>query len=636
MAHEADGGLPVVILLGGLGDGFDDDVVVLVGGQQRRAQHDVVELALILGQFFLDVVVFKAVHQVGGLYQQVADAVTHRPVQSLGEVVDHFTVPAGDVVDDDLGSEAPAHVIAGEGLLHGFLDGADGEATGIVEAGAEGYHQQLGGAHAVLIAGIIQAGVAGLVVLLVLFFRRLADGGLHVVNQQVLDGGQLAQALQHALHFITGSGEDAGPAFLVLQVGHVVVGMVPGDDHQGTQDDLGVAAGLHGLQHVIDAGLGFHGAHVVVGIALFGELCLHIGVDMVRIGLGAVAHEADGGLPVVILLGGFGDGLDDDVVVLVRGEDGITQGDNVELVGILGKLGLDVVVLKAIHQVGGLHIQLLDAVSHGPVQGLGEVVDRFVVPEGDVVDDDLGGEAPADAHFGEGLLHGGLDGADGETPGIIEAGAEGNHQDLLLPDAVLVAGVIQAGVAGIPGFVLLGLVHQHGLAGRVIVDVEVQSLAQLPELEIVVAADVVGGQVLAHFPVDHQGLHAGDGAGALVLAHLQLGAVGGGVGHAGGDDHHLGGLVVVHVELAVGAVQQLSQVAELEIVVAVDVVLVALHSFAVDGQLLDAAHRRRRQGGSGQAQHQHDGQQEREHGSSGGSFHVLLSSFPLVHLSPYA
>ena len=632
MAHEADGGLPVVILLGSLGDGLDHGVVVLLGVEDGLADADAVELVHIRHQGFLHIVVFKAAHQVGGLHDQLLDAVFHGAVQGAGHIVDDLAVPAGNMVDHDVGGKAAADGVTGDGVLHGLFDGTDGLHAGIVEAGAEGDDQELLLSDAVGIPGIVQAGVAGVIVL----FQGFGGGGADMIHQQVLDGGQLAQALQHALHFITGSGEDAGPAFLVLQVGHVVVGMVPGDDHQGTQDDLGVAAGLHGLQHVIDAGLGFHGAHVVVGIALFGELCLHIGVDMVRIGLGAVAHEADGGLPVVILLGGFGDGLDDDVVVLVRGEDGITQGDNVELVGILGKLGLDVVVLKAIHQVGGLHIQLLDAVSHGPVQGLGEVVDRFVVPEGDVVDDDLGGEAPADAHFGEGLLHGGLDGADGETPGIIEAGAEGNHQDLLLPDAVLVAGVIQAGVAGIPGFVLLGLVHQHGLAGRVIVDVEVQSLAQLPELEIVVAADVVGGQVLAHFPVDHQGLHAGDGAGALVLAHLQLGAVGGGVGHAGGDDHHLGGLVVVHVELAVGAVQQLSQVAELEIVVAVDVVLVALHSFAVDGQLLDAAHRRRRQGGSGQAQHQHDGQQEREHGSSGGSFHVLLSSFPLVHLSPYA
>ena len=357
---------------------------------------------------------------------------------------------------------------------------------------------------------------------------------------------------------------------------------------------------------------------------------------MVTVGLGAVAHEADGGLAVVILLGGLGDGLDDDIVVLVGGEDGRTQGDDIELVGILGKLGLDVVVFKAVHQMGGLHIQLLDAVVQGALNGLAEVVDGLIVPQGDVVNDDLGGEAAAHAVAGEGLFHGGLNGADGEAAGIIEAGAEGNHQDLLLADAVLIAGVVQAGIAGIPGLVFLGSIHQHGLGGCVIMDVEVQGLAHFPELEEVGAADVVGGQAFHQFPVDHEALGAEDCRGALVRAHLQLGSVGGGVGYAGGDDHHFGGLVVVHVELAARAVQQLGQVAELEIVVAVDVVLVALHSCAVHRQLLDAAHRRRRHGGSGQAQHQHDSQQEREHGSCGGSFHVLLISFPCLLLSPYA
>ena len=81
--------------------------------------------------------------------------------------------------------------------------------------------------------------------------------------------------------------------------------------------------------------------------------------------------------------------------------------------------------------------------------------------------------------------------------------------------------------------------------------------------------------------VDQDRLGRTLGGGGVVLADLHLRAVGRGVGRSGLDHHDLGLAVVVHAELAARAVQKPGQVAQLEIVAAVDVVLFAF----VDGSV---------------------------------------------------
>ena len=95
-----------------------------------------------------------------------------------------------------------------------------------------------------------------------------------------------------------------------------------------------------------------------------------------------------------------------------------------------------------------------------------------------------------------------------------------------------------------------------------------------------------------------------------------------GVSFARGDDHGLARLVIVHVELAGGAVQQGGQVAQLEIVAAVDVVLLAVDVLVVDLQGLRAEDRGRREGGGAQTHQQHQDQREGQHCFCGESFHL--------------
>ena len=98
-----------------------------------------------------------------------------------------------------------------------------------------------------------------------------------------------------------------------------------------------------------------------------------------------MAHETDGGLAVVVLGGGLRHDLGHNLEVLVGGQQGRADGHGLKGVGVLGGLVDHIVVLQAVHQMGGLDHQTLDPVFHGPVQGLTHVVDDLAVPALDAV-----------------------------------------------------------------------------------------------------------------------------------------------------------------------------------------------------------------------------------------------------------
>ena len=133
----------------------------------------------------------------------------------------------------------------------------------------------------------------------------------------------------------------------------------------------------------------------------------------------------------------------------------------------------------------------------------------------------------------------------------------------------------------------------HGGGGAVVVHVEVQCRAQVTQLEEVVAADIVGGQI-GLFTVDLDALLAGDGGGGFVRAGSQL-ASSEDVGIARFDNDSTGRRIKVHAELGAGAVEKRRNVAELEVVGAVDVVDFGVLGRAVDGEVL----LRQRDGGTG-------------------------------------
>ena len=555
MAHEHQGG---AVLLGGfqglkashlhglghhgLGHGL------LVGidlgsiradlAQQGLGNDDIHLVGIGLGGLH-QLVVLGAVHQMGGLDEQVLHAVQNGTIQGLGHVVDELAVPGLDMVDDDLSGEGAADGPAGEGFLQGLFDAADVLGPAAVEGGAEAHHQQLIFADAVQVPGVVQLGVAGIAAKVVgigffAFHQFLLlvgegvpgglgggalgvgvirplldidgvdegahplagrfsglvggshgiDGGLGVVHIQLLDGLDPAQARDLAIDLLkeAGGGELAHPGLGVLSIGHVVVGVVAGNDHQGAQDDLGVARLVDGLDDVLAGGLlglALHGADEHVLVAQLVHHGLHLGIGHLG-GMGrAMAHEHDGG---AVLLGGMeagearflhglvhhGQGHGLLVVVHLGGvlahlaQQGLGHGDGFKLVGILLHSRHQLVVLGAVHQMGGLHQQVLHAVADGALQGLVHVVDELAVTGLDVVDDDLGGEGAANGPIGEGRFQGGLNAADVLSPAVVEGRAEAHHQQLILSDAVPVPRIILGGVAGVAAKVVgIGILALH-------------------------------------------------------------------------------------------------------------------------------------------------------------------------------
>ena len=142
-----------------------------------------------------------------------------------------------------------------------------------------------------------------------------------------------------------------------------------------------------------------------------------------------------------------------------------------------------------------------------------------------------------------------------------------------------------------PIILFLRAADNRRIGGRVETYVKTQRGPQIPELEEVAAADIVDVQIAALHAVDPDGLAAGLCGFGVVRTQLHFRAVGG-VGRAGGDGHRAGRLIKAHPKLGAGAIEEVGQIPELEIVGAVDVVLLAVRALAVHRQLLRREHHR--------------------------------------------
>ena len=245
--------------------------------------------------------------------------------------------------------------------------------------------------------------------------------------------------------------------------------MVARHDHQGTQHHGGVTGFLDSCDHGLAGGilrLALHGADEHVLIAQLVHLGGHLAVSDLRHVRRTVTHQhishtgllgGGGGLVTALaqssgddgLGNGFLIGVDDGGVASHLTQHGLGDLNGLELVTNLVNGGAHLVVLSTVHQMGGLHHQLLHAVGDSALQSLLHVVDLLAVTGLDVVDDDLRGEGAAHGPVGVGLLQGVLDALDVGYAAVVEGGAEGHHQQLLLADLVLVAGIVLGGVAGV-------------------------------------------------------------------------------------------------------------------------------------------------------------------------------------------
>ena len=99
------------------------------------------------------------------------------------------------------------------------------------------------------------------------------------------------------------------------------------------------------------------------------------------------------------------------------------------------------------HQVRRLDNEVLDAVGDGTIERLGHVVDLLAVTGLHVVDDDLRGEGAADRPVGECGLQGVFDALDVGNTAVIVGRAEGDNEQLVLADLILIARIVERSVA---------------------------------------------------------------------------------------------------------------------------------------------------------------------------------------------
>ncbi len=146
---------------------------------------------------------------------------------------------------------------------------------------------------------------------------------------------------------------------------------------------------------------------------------------------------------------GFLVGIDDRGVRTDLAQKRLCDGDRLELAAISFDRFAHLVILCAVHQMRRLNNEILDAIGDRTLKRLIHVVDLLAVASLNVVDDDLRGEGSADGPVGVGFLKCVLDALDVGHTAVIVGRAEGNDEQLVFADVVLIPRIVLRCVAGV-------------------------------------------------------------------------------------------------------------------------------------------------------------------------------------------
>ena len=170
-----------------------------------------------------------------------------------------------------------------------------------------------------------------------------------------------------------------------------------------------------------------------------------------------ICSGSSGAVITGVLHSGSGNGLgnsfliriDDGSICAHLAQQGLGHSNALKLVAVLVQHLVHLVILGTVHQMGGLHDQVLHAVCHSAIQCLLHIVDLLAIACLHMVDDDLCGKGAAHAPVGVSGLQGVLNALDVGGAAVIEGGAEGHDQQLVLTDLIGVAGIVLGGITGV-------------------------------------------------------------------------------------------------------------------------------------------------------------------------------------------
>ena len=171
--------------------------------------------------------------------------------------------------------------------------------------------------------------------------------------------------------------------------------MVSGNEHQRSQDDSSVISLPGCRDHIIKRRAGFNRSDEEVLLSHTGKSLLHSVVYPVCRRFGPVAHQHDSGLPVVILSACPDQSTGDSGKILIACQKRRSQCSTLKLPQVLIQYSLQLVILKAAHEVSRLNDESIHAVTHSPLQCLAYIVYPYALPLSDDVYYHLRGESPA-------------------------------------------------------------------------------------------------------------------------------------------------------------------------------------------------------------------------------------------------
>ena len=105
-------------------------------------------------------IIFRPVHEVGGLNDEILHPVRLGTGQGLIHIVNLFPVPGIDMIDDNLGRKSPSYGISGISCSQGLFHPTDIFHPAVVEGSAEGNGQKLVLSDSVLIQRVIHGSIS--------------------------------------------------------------------------------------------------------------------------------------------------------------------------------------------------------------------------------------------------------------------------------------------------------------------------------------------------------------------------------------------------------------------------------------------------------------------------------------------
>ena len=246
--------------------------------------------------------------------------------------------------------------------------------------------------------------------------------------------------------------------------------MVSRHYHEGTKHDRFISAFFDRLNDIFTGSilrLSFHGSDKDIGISQILHLRLHLIIGNICRMRGSMSHEDKGNPRLLRLFQAavlpirqrrLHNRLTDSL--LVRIDLGVTLSHfskerlchfyRLELILVLVYGTDQFIVLCPVHQMSRLYHQLFDSILYCTLQRLIHVVDLLLIPCLNMVDNDLRSKGPPYRPVRKSLLQRLLDSSDVRHAAIVKGSTKADHQQLFLPDPVLIKRIVCGCIPRIP------------------------------------------------------------------------------------------------------------------------------------------------------------------------------------------